>query len=91
MSKVGKSGTLMNGIGLVQSSQIRKWGFRRANLLDRYINNIGLTFSSQTESPQGIYMSKEEFIEKFNNASEEVKNLVSELLTDHQQLSESLE
>ena len=81
----------MKQFGLVQSSQIRKWGFRRANLLDRYINNIGLTFSSQTESPQGIYMSKEEFIEYFNNASEEVKNLVLELLTDHQQLSESLE
>ena len=88
---MGKSGTSMKQFGLVQSSQIRKWGFRRANLLDRYINNIGLTFPSQTESPQGIYMSKEEFIKYFNNASEEVKNLVRDYLKENQQHSESLE
>ena len=36
-------------------------------------------------------MSKEEFIKNFNNASDEVKSLVLELLTDCQQHSESLE
>ena len=43
------------------------------------------------ESPQGVNMSKEEFIEKFNNASEEIKNLVRDYLKENQQPSESLE
>ena len=75
----------MKQFGLVQSSQIRKWGFRKANLLDRYINNIGLTFTSQTESPQGINMSKEEFINFYNNLTEEEKELLRDLLLEQEQ------
>ena len=43
------------------------------------------------ESPQGKNMNQVEFIEKFNNASEEIKNLVRDCLKGNQQPSESLE
>ena len=39
-------------------------------------------------SPHGINMSKEEFIEYYNKANEEIKNLVLELLKENPQHSE---
>lgn len=77
----------MKQYGLIKSFQIRKWGFQRANLLDRYINYIGLTFSSQTESPQGINMSKEEFVNFYNNLTEEEKEFIRDLLLEQEQRS----
>ena len=43
------------------------------------------------ESPQGINMNESEFIKRFENASEEIKNLVRDYLKGNQQPSESLE
>ena len=81
----------MKQFGLLQSFQIRKWGFQRANLLDRYIKTLGYNLRAKWNLHRVKIMDQAEFISKFENASEEVKNLVREFLKENQQHSESLE
>ena len=62
----------------------------QANLLDRYIKTLGCHFRALIWNlrREGVYMSKSEFVKKFNNASEEVKNLIRAYLKENQQPSE---
>ena len=81
----------MKQFGLLQSIQIRKWGFQRANLLDRYIKTLCYHIRAGRNLHRVYIMEQAEFIEKFNNASGEIKNLVRDCLKGSQQPSESLE